>query len=105
MPDDVDGERPKLIERMDALRKAMDGCGISVSRRALNEAWRYCAAMFAMLGKEADIQSIFDLAVAQRLLPGLMGAAPMKALWQLPALVEVLTACEALLSQPLPISI
>ena len=94
-----------LIERMDALRKALDGCGAAVSRRALNEAWRYCAAMLAMLGKEADILSIFDLAVAQRLLPGLLAAAPVKALRQLPALVKGLPACEALFRQPLPISI
>ena len=94
-----------MLLHMNRLREAMDACGVALSRRALDEAWRYCAAMMALLGESADAEAIFDLAVAQRLLPALLAAAPIEALMRLKAFASELPACRALLEQPLPILI
>ena len=94
-----------MLESMNRLRAAMADCGVALSRRALDEAWRYCAAMLALTGESADAAAIFDLAVAQRLLPALLAAAPIEALVRLKAFCGELPACRALLEQPLPIVI
>ena len=90
-----------LIEGMDALRRALAGCGAAFSRRALEEAWRFCAA----LGDEVSPGDALDLAVSQRLLPGLLASAPLEVLAKLPGLLAELPRCRALLDQPLPILI
>ena len=92
-------------ERMAALRRGLDECGAAVSRRALDEAWNYCGIMAAGMGEAADPAAIADLAVAQRLLPALLAGAPVEALQRLPALLEGMPACLALLRQPLPVMI
>ena len=94
-----------MVERMEALCRDAEACGAAVSRRALGDAWRYCAAMRACLGDEADPNQLLDLAIAQRVLPALLAAAPEKALSRLCALVRDLPACRALLEQPAPITV
>ena len=92
-------------EHMEALRRALARCGAPVSRRALDETWRYCGVMTAGLGEEADPMEIIDLAVAQRLLPALLASATAPALSKLPALLEDLPVSLARLDEPLPVLI
>ena len=92
-----------LVERMEALRKAMARRKVHISRRALNDAWRYCSVMLALLGKDAD--AIFDLAVAQRIMPGVLASAPIEAVMDFRRATEKQPACRDLLRQPLPIRI
>ena len=61
--------------------------------------------MLALLGEDADADEIFDAAVAQRILPALLAAAPGEALGRLDALIGDLPRCKALLKEPLPICI
>ena len=91
--------------RMDALRGGLDRCGATPSRRALDDAWRYCALMLAALGDSADPLALLDRAVAQRLLPALLASAPAKALIALPSLLEGLPLSQALLEQPVPVEV
>lgn len=91
--------------RMDTLRAALNRMGATVSRRALDDAWRYCALMVWALGENADPIAILDRAVAQRLLPSLLASASPDALIQLSAALEGLPLSRALLTQPLPISL
>ena len=91
--------------RMDALRSGLNRCGATPSRRALDDAWRYCALMLAALGDNADPVALLDRAVAQRLLPALLASAPARALAALPALLEGLPVSQALLGQPLPVEV
>lgn len=97
---------PTAVEdRMAALRSGLARVGAALSRRGLDEAWRYCALMLDALGDEADPIRVLDLAVAQRLLPALLASAPIEALRRLPALLDGLPASRALLDQPLPIQL
>ena len=94
-----------LVQRMEVLRKAMARRRVHISRRALNDAWRYCSVMLALLGKDADADAIFDLAVAQRVMPGLLAAAPIEAVMDFRRALDKLPVCRGLLRQPLPIRI
>lgn len=101
-----DAPLPAAVEeRMQALREGLTQCGAVLSRRALDEAWRYCALMLDALGADAKAMPVFDRAVAQRLLPPLLASAPIEALRSLPALLEGLPLSRALLRQPLPIQL
>lgn len=91
--------------RMAALRKGLAAHGATISRRALNDAWRYCALMLAWLGDEGEPMVVLDRAVAQRVLPGLLASAPLEALAALPGLLEGLPVSKSLLEQPLPVMI
>ncbi len=96
---------PAIVEeRMKALRETLARCGAPLSRRALSDAWRYCALMLDALS-DADPIHILDLAVSQRLLPSLLASAPVALLPQLPALLDGLPAARALLRLPLPIQL
>ena len=100
------GEVPQAVEsRMALLRRSMAEYGAPVSRRALNESWRYCSAMLGLLGEEADALSVFDHALAQRVLPALIAAAPAGALAALKDQVADLPRCAGLLRQPAPIMV
>ena len=92
-----------VIARLDALRRVLHQHGADFSRRALNDAWRYVAAMLAALGQEADPAAILDLAVAQRLLPALIASAPVEALQALRPQLADMPACQRLLKAPLPV--
>ena len=94
-----------LEERLNALRSALTKAGASVSRRALDEAWRYTSAMLAVLKDAAAPEAILDLAVAQRVLPALLASAPLEALANLRPLLAGMPACMALLDQPLPLAL
>lgn len=94
-----------LEEGMDALRKGLAGVGTTVSRRALDESWRFCAILCEALGEDADPTDILDLAVSQRILPGLLASAPLRALAALPGILSRLPRSLALLDEPLPIEI
>lgn len=94
-----------LVARMQDLRDALSKHGASISRRALDDTWRYCAAMLAVLGDEADPDRLFDLAVAQRILPGLLASAPLEAVVAFRREAEKLPLCKSLLKQPLPFMI
>ena len=94
-----------LVERMDALRKCMSECGAAISRRALDDTWRYCSAMLALLGAEADPEALFDRAVAQRILPATLAAAPIEAVLKLREFAADMPVCRDLLAQPLPVNI
>ena len=97
---------PAPVEgRMDALRTALSRLNAPVSRRALDDAWRYCALMLWALGDAADPMAILDRAVAQRILPALLASAPSRALLALPTLLEGLPLSQGLLTQPLPVEI
>lgn len=91
--------------RMEALREGLARHGAMPSRRALDDAWRYCALMLHALGDAADPTAVLDRAVSQRLLPALLASAPVDALAALPALLEGLPLSRALLTRPLPIQI
>jgi len=91
--------------RMDALRAGLARHGATISRRALDDAWRYCALMLDALGDAADPLAVLDRAVAQRVLPALLAAAPADALAALPGLLDALPLSRALLDQPLPVEI
>lgn len=93
----------EITARMEALRRVAAECGAPVSRRALNDSWRYCAAMLAILGEGADALKIFDFAVAQRVLPGLIAAAPDRAMRPICMAVEGLEQCRRVLEQPVPV--
>ena len=94
-----------LVERMNALRRDMADCGAMISRRALNDAWRYCSVMLALMGQDAIPDSIFDRAVAQRILPALLAAAPIEAVMKLRELTLDMPVCQLFFKQPLPVSI
>lgn len=94
-----------LVTRMEALRRDLTACGARVSRRALNDSWRYCAAMLALLGEDADADAIFDCAVAQRVLPALMASAAPDALPAISRLMDGMPHCHALLNAPAPVSV
>ena len=74
-------------------------------RRALDDTWRYCSAMLSILGDDADPDVVFDRAVAQRIMPGLLASASIEAVMDFRRAVEKLPLCRNLLRQPLPISI
>ncbi|MGX8705949.1 MAG: hypothetical protein ACSW8J_05175, partial [bacterium] len=94
-----------IVARMDALRKALADCGANVSRRALDDAWRYCSTMLALMGQAADANALFDRAVAQRILPATLAAAPIEAVLKLRELTSDMPICREWLKQPLPINI
>ena len=94
-----------IVERMGQLRDAMARRGAVISRRALDDAWRYCAAMLVVLGEEANANRVFDLSVAQRILPGLLACAPLEAVMEFRQLTKHMPACQALLKQPLPVAL
>jgi len=97
---------PAAVEgRMDALRTALNRMGAALSRRALDDAWRYCALMLWALGDAADPVAVLDRAVAQRILPALLASAAPATLYALPALLEGLPLSQALLKQPLPVQV
>jgi len=96
---------PAAMEgRMDALRTALNRLNVPVSRRALDDAWRYCALMLWALGDNADPVAILDRAVAQRILPAVLASAAPDALYALPSILEGLPMSQALLTQPVPIT-
>ena len=90
---------------MDALRTTLNRLGVPVSRRALDDAWRYCALMLWALGDNADPVAILDRAVAQRILPAVLASAAPDALYALPSILEGLPMSQALLTQPVPITL
>ncbi len=94
-----------IVERMKLLCDAMARRGVVISRRALDDAWRYCAAMLVVLGEEANANRVFDMAVAQRILPGLLACAPIEAVMEFRQLTRHMPACQALLKQPLPVAL
>ena len=97
---------PAAVEgRMDALRTALNRLDAPVSRRALDDAWRYCALMLWALGDAADPIAVLDRAVAQRILPALLASAAPAALYALPSLLEGLPLSQSLLTQPLPVMV
>ena len=98
---DVVPEACALI--VEGIRKALKGCGASVSRKALDDAWRYCAVMHACLGEAADPAALADRAIAQRILPGLLASAPVEALHDLPKLLRELPVSRKLLDAPVPV--
>lgn len=94
-----------IVERMDALRGTMAKRGARISRRALDDTWRYCAAMLAILGSDITPERVFDLAVAQRVMPSLLASAPVGALMAFREMAEKLPTCQRYLRLPLPIAI
>ena len=96
---------PVMEGRMDALRTTLNRLNVPVSRRALDDAWRYCALMLWALGDNADPVAILDRAVAQRILPVVLASAAPDALYALPSLLEGLPLSQALLTQPIPIAL
>ena len=96
---------PAMEGRMDALRTTLNRLGVPVSRRALDDTWRYCALMLWALGDNADPVAILDRAVAQRILPAVLASAAPDALFALPSILEGLPMSQALLTQPVPITL
>ena len=94
-----------LVARMDALRGTLADCGAELSRRALDDAWRYCSSMLALLDGQADPDRLFDRVVAQRLLPATLASAPIAAVMRLRDAVADLPLSAALLRQPLPVEL
>ena len=90
---------------MYALRAALASRGATVSRRALDDAWRSCALMLTALGDAGDPAAVLDRAVAQRVLPALLASAPAIALLGLPALLDGLPVSRGLLRQTMPIEL
>ena len=96
---------PAAMEsRMSALRAALDKLGATVSRRALDDAWRYCALMLHALGDAADPAVLRDRAVAQRILPGLLASASPYALARVAPALHGLPLSQKLLTLPMPVA-
>jgi hypothetical protein len=85
---------------MNALREEA-----AFSRRALDDTWRYCAAMAALLGDQVEPNAIWDLALSQRLLPSFIGSAPVRTIMRLRDMTANLPACAKLFEQPAPIMV
>lgn len=97
---------PESLEpRMNALRRKLAEHGVTLSRRTLDDTWHYCGAMAALLKAEASPDEIFDLAVAQRILPALLASAPIAALIEVKSAAKNMPCCQALLQQPMPVMI
>ncbi|MGI6239899.1 MAG: hypothetical protein ACOYI5_09785, partial [Christensenellales bacterium] len=94
---------PQVAARMEAIRAALAGHDVRISRRALDAMWRYCAAVtphLTMTPLEA-----FDLAFSQRALPAVVALAGVDALHALPNILEGMPRSLALLAQPLAIAL
>jgi len=95
----------QLVARMNNMRRSLAEQGVTLSRRALDDTWYFCGAMVAILKEAADIDEIFDLAVAQRILPALLASAPIEVLVEIKKAAKNMPHCLALLSQPLPVMV
>ena len=96
---------PAVEGRMDALRTTLNRLKVPVSRRALDDAWRYCALMLWALGDNADPVAILDRAVAQRILPAVLASAAPEALLHIPSALNGLPLSQSLLTQPVPVAL
>jgi hypothetical protein len=85
------------------MRRVLAENGVTISRRALDDTWRYCCAMAALT--DITPEETFDLAVAQRILPALLVSAPLELLVQFKNAFGNMPHCQALLTQPLPVLI
>ncbi len=89
-------------ERMARLRADLAERGVRLSRRTLNAVWNFCAAISPLLRERSAMQAL-DIALARRVLPAVVSAAPLEALRALPEMVTDLEECRKLLESPLPI--
>ncbi|MBR1560830.1 MAG: hypothetical protein IJ646_11380, partial [Clostridia bacterium] len=64
-----------------------------------------CSTMLALLGRNADADGLFDRAVAQRVLPATLAAAPIDAAVRLKDRVRDMPLCRALLEKQSPVSL
>lgn len=90
-----------VTRRMRTLRDALARYGVLITRRTLDDLWRYCAAVTPHLSLTP--LEVFDLAFAQRALPAVISMAGVEALHALPDLLEGMPRSLELLRQPLAI--
>ena len=100
---DADGMSEAVNQRMQQLRAALGAYGVRLSRRTLNAVWRYCAAATRLM--QRDPLAVFDLAFAQRALPGILATASLDALHRLPEILKDMPVSLQLLNKPLPLDI
>ena len=95
---DVPGE---ITERMKLLRGKLAGVGITISRRALDDMYGYCAAVSQLMTcSPIDVQ---DYAFAQRAMPAILASASLDALHALPSLLPDMPRSLNLMTAPLPL--
>ena len=94
--DDVPEE---IRQRMDTLMKRLREAGVSVTPRALNDIYLYCAAVCPLMtGEKIDA---LDRAFSQRALPHIMATAKAEALRRLPEILCDMPRSISLLNEPL----
>ena len=97
-----DGDVPaEISERMKALREKLAGVGVSISRRALDDMYAYCAAVSPLM--TASPIEVLDYAFAQRAMPSILASANLDALHALPAILPDMPRSLGLLLAPLPL--
>lgn len=95
-------ELPAIMERrLQKLRDALAMHKLRLSRNALDQLWRYCAAMLQLTTLAPE--DVLDQALAQRALPCILAEAPVECLVEMKNLLSDLPRCRALLDMPLPI--
>ena len=91
----------EVIRRMDALRSGLSRLGVRLTRRALNDTWRYCAAARPYM--RCSDAELLDRALACRAMPWILATAELPALHDLPGLLKDYPRCLQLMEQPLPL--
>jgi len=89
-----------LVLRMNELRRKLARIGVRLSRQALDDTWRYCAA--AQPYMRCDERELLDRALSTRAMPWILASAQMTALHELPELLAEYPRCLHLMNQPLP---
>ena len=89
----------ELTHRLQRLREQLAEYGVSISRRAIADVYRYVGATLHMM--QCEPMEILDRALQQRALPAILASADLRALKALPGLLEGLPRCFDLLNQPL----
>ena len=93
----------QVSAKLAALRKALAGYGVLISRRTLNAIWQYCAAVTPYMSLTP--MEVFDLAFAQRALPAIIAGGCPEALHALPRLLADMPRSLAVLRQPIAIEV
>ena len=95
---DVPGE---IMERMKLLRGKLAAVGVRISRRALDDMYRYCAAVSPHM--TCSPIEVLDYAFAQRAMPAILAGAGLDALHALPSLLPDMPRSLNLMAAPLPL--
>ena len=91
----------EVARRMADLRARLARLGVRLTRRALDDTWRYCAAARPYM--RCDDAELLDRALACRAMPWILATAELPALHDLPEILKEYPRCLQLMEQPLPL--